>query len=83
MIGATREAAYNKADTCRIGYVMFANTCGEFYQNGAESKPHRMMTQEEVERWRNFLTEEVEKFEKRLKTYLKRYGLSKCTYSTY
>lgn len=33
--------------------------------------------------YRDFLVAELDKFEKRLRTYLKRYGLTKCYFSTY
>lgn len=41
------------------------------------------LTDEEKAELRQMMVEEQEKFEKRLKTYLKRYGLSKCQYWTY
>ncbi len=68
-------------ETCRLGRVAFANCNGETWRGGEVQG--RMMEPEEVQRYREFLTDEVAKFEKRLKTYLKRYGLEKCSYSTY
>lgn len=41
------------------------------------------LTEEEIAQMRDVLVEELEKFDKRLHTYLKRYGLSKCQYWTY
>lgn len=68
-------------ETCRLGRVAFANCNGE--TRGREGERGRMMGPEEVERYREFLADEVAKFEKRLRAYLKRYGLGKCSYSTY
>ena len=73
----------DQPDECRLGYVRFADAHGTFPRFGSGVGAHRMMTPEEVERWREFLTDEVGKFRKRLETYLKRYGLAKCSYDTY
>lgn len=43
----------------------------------------RELTDEEREQLRTACETEQAKFEKRLRTYLKRYGLSKCYFSTY
>ena len=43
----------------------------------------RELTDEEREQLRTACEAEQAKFEKRLRTYLKRYGLSKCYFSTY
>lgn len=73
---------YDQPDDCRLGYVTFVNCNGEL-QRGDVNAPHRAMTSDEIERYREFLNAEVEKFQKRLQSYLKRYGLSKCEYSTF
>ena len=44
---------------------------------------YRRLTDEETAAFIQMHKEEVEKFEKRLRTYLKRYGLSKCYYGMY
>lgn len=43
----------------------------------------RVMTEAEKEAYIAFLDEEAQKFGKRLDTYLKRYGMSKCHFWTY
>ena len=43
----------------------------------------RKLTADEVVAFRAFCKAEVEKFERRLTSYLKRYGLSKCHYHVY
>lgn len=43
----------------------------------------RLLTKDELTEYKQMLETELEKFLKRLKTYLKRYGLSKCDYWTY
>lgn len=43
----------------------------------------RQITNSEIEEVVSLLKEEIRKFNKRINTYLKRYGLSKCRYWTY
>jgi len=65
-------------EDCVLGCVEFARWGEQPRSVGA-----REMTDEERMAYRGFLAEEQEKFEKRLRTYLKRYGLSKCHYGVY
>lgn len=72
----------SRYEGCRLGRIEFADSNGEFcncYFNGRARK----LDDDEVEELREALCDEVAKFEKRLRTYLKRYGLSKCSYNTY
>lgn len=74
---------YSQPDDCPLCYVQW---CSEFDSRDAydlKSKPNRKMTDEEQSRFKEFCEDEVAKFEKRLDTYLKRYGLSKCHFWTY
>lgn len=48
-----------------------------------EDKGWHRLTEEELAEYKEMLQGELEKFRKRLSTYLKRYGLSKCRYWTY
>lgn len=53
------------------------------YDNIGISSAVRKMTTNEIEDVIELLRQEIKKFNKRLNTYLKRYGLSKCRYWTY
>ena len=64
-------------EDCRIAYIGWTADAQE-----AQGDP-MALTVEETARLRQMMVEEQEKFEKRLRTYLKRYGLSKCRYWTY
>lgn len=73
-------------DDCRLGYVK-ALTWGtdprEYFATRSGMIEHREIDDDEKAALREFLEDEVEKFDKRLDTYLKRYGLSKCHYGVY
>lgn len=43
----------------------------------------RQMTRAELETYKELIDAALNRFERRLNTYLKRYGLSKCSYDTY
>lgn len=62
----------------RLASVEFMDDWSQELEDG-----RRDMTKEEREAFECFLEDEQEKFEKRLRSYLKRYGLSKCRYWTY
>ena len=64
-------------DECRLAGFQILR---EWETNGKE---YRRLTDEETAAFIQMHKEEVEKFEKRLRTYLKRYGLSKCRYGMY
>jgi len=64
-------------DDCRIAYIEWTADASE-----AHADPMALTDDEKAE-LRQMMVEEQEKFEKRLKAYLKRYGLSKCRYWTY
>ena len=71
-----RPGRYGRGDT-RLAYI-------EWTADGAEAHADPMaLTADEKAQLRQMMVEEQEKFEKRLKAYLKRYGLSKCQYWTY
>ena len=72
------KAYYCQDDDCRLGYVELCH----FYSNPSGEKA-REMTADEKEKYTEFIKEERAKFEKRLNTYLKRYGLSKCSYGVF
>lgn len=74
---------YSQPDDCPLCYVQW---CSEFDSRDAydlKNKPNREMTGEELARFKEFCEDEVAKFEKRLDSYLKRYGLSKCHFGVY
>lgn len=72
------NAYWNQDDDCKLG------TIGWYWRDdkpkGANARP---LTEDEKQAYIQFLGEEAEKFEKRLRTYLKRYGLTKCHYGVY
>lgn len=58
--------------------------CVEFVRDGSpRNSEARVATRRERAEYAAFIEEEKAKFEKRLRTYLKRYGLSKCHYGVY
>lgn len=69
-------------EDCRLGYIDWQDDMGEFHCREPKSR-FRQLTDSETDELREFFRGEVEKFEKRLHTYLKRYGLSKCEYDTF
>lgn len=64
-------------EDCRIAYIEWTTDASEAHGNPMA------LTENEKAELRQMMVEEQEKFEKRLRTYLKRYGLSKCQYWTY
>lgn len=64
-------------DDCRIAYIEWTADASKAFNDPMA------LTDDEKAELRQMMVEEQEKFEKRLKTYLKRYGLSKCRYWTY
>ena len=73
-------------DDCKLGYVRalrLGMNPEEHFATRSGTQNDRELTEDEKAALRGFLEEEVEKFRKRLKTYLKRYGLSKCHYGVY
>lgn len=77
---------WGQDDACRLGYVnvlRLGTDPEEHFRTSKGPQAYRELTEEETERLKDFLRGEVEKFQKRLNTYLKRYGLSKCSYGTY
>lgn len=67
-----------QSDDCKLGYVEFCR-----YHEKPRGKNVREMTDGEKEQYAEFIKDEKAKFEKRLNTYLKRYGLSKCSYRVF
>lgn len=65
-------------DGCRLGCIVWARSDDEYDVEGL-----RMLTDEEQRRLLETAKAEQGKFEKRLRTYLKRYGMSKCRFWTY
>ena len=66
---------------CKLGYV-------SFYRDGIDDRfssitDYRPLDPDEIDVYRAACESEVAKFEKRLRTYLKRYGLSKCHYGVF
>lgn len=70
-------------EDCRLGYVRFVNLWDSCDLWDIQNRECREMTDDEVGVLREFCECEVAKFEKRLRTYLKRYGLSKCHFGVY
>lgn len=73
-------------DDCQLGYVTALRLGTDpqrhfAVRNGVQ--PYRKATDGEIEALKTFYADEVAKFEKRLRAYLKRYGLSKCNYGVY
>lgn len=71
-----RSITRDQPSDCRLGCIEFKRTWeidGDDFQLPEAGRAI----------YRSFLAAEVAKFEKRLRTYLKRYGLTKCRFSTY
>ena len=71
------KAYYGQDDDCILGYIDFQH---DWETNGLERKK---LTEDEKADLYEFCIDEIAKFEKRLRTYLKRYGLTKCHYGVY
>ena len=67
-------------DTSDLGYVTFIRLG---WLDRPRGKNPLKLTAEGLDAYEELITDERAKFEKRLRTYLKRYGLSKCRYWTY
>lgn len=81
-----RSKYWSQDDDCTIGYVnvlRYGASPEEHFRTSRGPQDYRELDSEEVDALKAFLREEVEKFQKRLNTYLKRYGLSKCHYGVY
>ena len=79
----TYGAYCTQTSDCKLAHINFVN---RFYEDGWGHQPRgkwRDLTDEEKQRLVAILQDEIAKFEKRLKTYLKRYGMSKCHFWTY
>ena len=68
---------YTQQTDCRLGYIEW---CRHWEAVPEVARP---LTDDEIAALRQICVEEVEKFQKRLQTYLKRYGLTKCHYGVY
>lgn len=53
------------------------------YSKSLLSTAEREMTRAELEAYKELIEAAIKRFDRRLNTYLKRYGLSKCSYDTY
>lgn len=69
----------SQPDDCRLGFVSFVRPVDE--QRWHEGR--RELTPAELDRYREAVENQRVLFGRRLKTYLKRYGLSKCHYQTF
>lgn len=84
-----RGAYCNQPSDCALGQIVFGNCCGKSnywrYDNegGLEACGFRKLTDREIERLREAEERRDALFEKRLRTYLKRYGLSKVSCDTF
>ena len=81
-----QEKYWSQDGACRLGYVnvlRLGTDPDEHFRTSKGVQDYRELTDDEVEHLKDFLRGEVEKFQKRLNTYLKRYGLSKCHYGVY
>ena len=81
-----RGKYYSQDDDCKLGYVQalrFGTDPEEYFATRNGTQDYRPLTDDEKDQMREFLEGEVEKFRKRLNTYLKRYGLTKCHYGVY
>lgn len=68
---------------CKLAHIEFVNAFHEDYWGHKPNGTWRDLTDEEIAALRTIMQDEITKFEKRLKTYLKRYGMSKCHFWTY
>ena len=69
-----------QSDDCRISAIRLHHRHDHEW---CERQGWRLLTDDELHEYYQMCFEEQMKFCKRLKTYLKRYGLSKCDYWTY
>lgn len=67
-------------ETSKLGRITWINPSCD---NTDDDYSKRRMTAEELTVYRRAIVEERERFVKRLRTYLKRYGLSKCLFTTF
>ena len=74
-----RRGYSNQEEGCILASVEFCR----YSLDGPRIGDAREMTEDERQQYADFIKGEREKFEKRLRTYLKRYGLSKCYFGTY
>lgn len=76
----TYRAYCGQDDDCRLGHVVRAIFESDLR---APENGYRKMTDEECERYADAVENQKALFMKRLRTYLKRYGLTKCSYGTF
>lgn len=69
-------------DNCKLDHLKFFSN-RDWFDGDREQYEAEKLTVNELESLEKVLLRELEKFEKRLHAYLKRYGLSKCTFETY
>ena len=75
------EEYWQQPADCKLGSIECIRR--SWNEQEVRLKRARELTKEEVADYRKFIIEEREKFDKRLRAYLKRYGLTKCHYSVY
>ena len=78
-----RGAYVSQPPECRLGYVVVGDRFGRDMYGAMLPDGARILSEEERTRLRRAMESVREGFEKRLHSYLKRYGLSKCRYWTY
>ena len=83
LIAETRQGYYkpwlvHHGDGSDLGYVTFTDIFEE-----PRGKDPLQLTSAGLDVYAELVADEREKFEKRLRTYLKRYGMSKCRFWTY
>ena len=71
----------NQPGDCAIGFILLADHCES--ERGLESQGYRKLTDKEIDRLHEAENRRNALFEKRLRSYLKRYGLSKVSCGTY
>lgn len=69
---------HNYRGESNLAYVQFVSR-----YNPLRGNEIRQLTKDELQEYRQMCVEELEKFDKRLDTYLKRYGLTKCHFGTF
>ena len=87
LIDGAREGAYAawvcaNGDGSDLGYITFTRMSHDGWEEPTACQ-HDRLTDAGLDVYEELITDERAKFEKRLRTYLKRYGLSKCRYWTY
>lgn len=76
-----KNGSSEKYKNDRTGYIQFGDCLGrDCYGHAIDG---RELSEEEKAQYIEALKSEQDKFQKRLSTYLKRYGLSKCNFSTF